>query len=67
MIRIQPRRSPAGNAVEIPPAALVRTHWTLAVCVVCGHEHPRGENARSTCPTCGATLHNLPLYARPAR
>ena len=41
---------------------LVRTHWSLAVCVVCGHEQPRGEHNRATCPGCGAQLRIFPLY-----
>jgi hypothetical protein len=41
---------------------LVRTHWSLAVCVVCGHEQPRGEHNRATCPGCGAQLRVFPFY-----
>jgi len=41
---------------------LVRTHWSLAVCVVCGHEQPRGERNRASCPGCGAQLRTFPLY-----
>jgi predicted RNA-binding Zn-ribbon protein involved in translation (DUF1610 family) len=40
----------------------VRTHWSLAVCVVCGHEQPRGEHNRATCPGCGAQLRIFALY-----
>ena len=50
--------SPPPDAVN----GLIRTHWVLSVCVVCGHEQPHGENHRATCPRCGATLHRLPLY-----
>ena len=46
----------------IPLDGLVRTHWSLAVCVVCGHEQPRGERCRATCPGCGAQLHTFRLY-----
>ena len=45
-----------------PVDGLERTHWTLAVCVVCGHEQPRGEHCRATCPGCGAQLRSFPLY-----
>lgn len=41
---------------------LVRTHWSLAVCVVCGHEQPRGERSRASCPGCGAQLRTFPLF-----
>jgi len=48
-----------------PVDGLVRTHWSLAVCVVCGHEQPRGERSRASCPGCGAQLRNFPLYRGP--
>jgi hypothetical protein len=54
----QPVHSPDQESVD----GLVRTHWTLAVCVVCGHEQPRGEHCRATCPGCGAQLRTFPLY-----
>jgi hypothetical protein len=41
---------------------LIRTHWSLAVCVACGHEQPRGEHNRASCPGCGAQLRVFPLY-----
>ena len=41
---------------------LVRMHWSLAVCVVCGHEQPRGEHSRAICPGCGAQLRIFALY-----
>ena len=46
----------------LPVAGLVRTHWVLSVCVVCGHERPHGERHRATCPTCGAQLRSFALY-----
>jgi hypothetical protein len=46
----------------LPVAGLVRTHWVLSVCVVCGHERPHGERHRATCPTCGAQLRGFALY-----
>jgi len=45
-----------------PIDGLVRTHWSLAMCVVCGHEQPRGERSRASCPGCGAQLRTFPLY-----
>ena len=50
------RPSAESSADARPVAGLVRTHWVLSVCVVCGHEQPRGENSRATCPGCGAQL-----------
>jgi rubrerythrin len=47
---------------RVPVDGLVRTHWALAVCVVCGHEQPRGERSRASCPGCGAQLRTFPLY-----
>lgn len=56
------------NPAPFPPPdterlhGLVRAHWSLALCVVCGHEQPRGEHNRATCPGCGAQLRIFPLY-----
>ena len=56
-------RNPASDEEErVCVDGLVRTHWVLAVCVVCGHEQPRGEHARQTCPGCGAQLRSFALY-----
>lgn len=43
---------------ETPVDGLVRTHWTLGVCVVCGHEHPPAGSAaepaaQAAAPSCG--------------
>ena len=46
----------------LPVAGLVRTHWVLSVCVVCGHERTHGERHHATCPTCGAQLRSFALY-----
>jgi predicted RNA-binding Zn-ribbon protein involved in translation (DUF1610 family) len=54
--------SPSPPPDTEPVRGLVRTHWSLAVCVVCGHEQPRGEHSRATCPGCGAQLRTFPLY-----
>jgi len=58
--RNQPSASSPPDAV--PVAGLVRTHWVLSVCVVCGHERPHGERHRASCPTCGAQLRSFVLY-----
>jgi len=58
--RNQPSPSPPPDAVAV--AGLVRTHWVLSVCVVCGHERPHGERHRASCPTCGAQLRSFALY-----
>ena len=57
--RNQPSSPPADG---LPVTGLVRTHWVLSVCVVCGHERPHGERCRATCPTCGAQLRSFALY-----
>jgi hypothetical protein len=49
-------------ADAVPVTGVIRTHWTLAVCVVCGHEQPRGERCRASCPACGAQLRMFALY-----
>ena len=54
----QPVHTPDRESVD----GLVRTHWSLAVCVVCGHEQPRGEHSRASCPGCGAQLRTFPLF-----
>jgi rubrerythrin len=46
------------NATHAPEAAvecLVRTRYTLVVCVVCGHEHIKAAWHETSCPECGAT------------
>jgi hypothetical protein len=54
----QPSSAPPDS---YPLDGLVRTHWSLAVCVVCGHEQPRGEHSHASC-RCGAQLRTFPLY-----
>ena len=58
--RDQPSPSPPPDAVLV--AGLIRTHWVLSVCVVCGHERLNGERHRAACPACGAQLRSFPLY-----
>lgn len=39
-----------------PPADLVDGRWSLAVCVVCGHDETDGTGrVRITCPDCGSS------------
>ena len=46
-----------------PVTGLICTRYATAVCVVCGHEHVHGPHRdRVTCPVCGATVHEFPLY-----
>ncbi|MGO9788136.1 MAG: hypothetical protein ACLP8S_01045 [Solirubrobacteraceae bacterium] len=61
-----PSQRNASPPVETPDtqplAGLVRTHWMLALCVVCGHERVHGERHHASCPSCGAALHSFALY-----
>ncbi len=59
-MQLQPSQPSAEQEVRVD--ALVRTHWALAVCVVCGHEQIRGERSRASCPGCGAQLRMFPLF-----
>ena len=45
----------ATSAPEAPVEGLVRTRYTLAVCVVCGHEHIHTPRQETSCPECGAS------------
>jgi rRNA maturation protein Nop10 len=40
---------------EAPVDGLVRTRYTLVVCVVCGHERIHRPRQETTCPECGAS------------
>jgi hypothetical protein len=55
-------RPPSPPPDAVPVGGLVRTHWVLSVCVVCGRERPHGEQHRASCPTCGAQLRSFALY-----
>jgi rubrerythrin len=61
-----PSQANASPPVETPDTqpltGLVRTHWMLALCVVCGHERVHGERHYASCPSCGAALHSFALY-----
>ncbi len=54
--------SPPAADDSRPLAGVLRTHWMLAICVVCGHENVHAERHRATCPGCGATLNSFQLY-----
>ena len=40
---------------ETPVDGLVRTRYTLVVCVVCGHERIDTPRQETSCPECGAS------------
>lgn len=42
-------------AAEAPVDGLVRTRYTLVVCVVCGHERVHTARQETSCPQCGAS------------
>lgn len=42
-------------ATEVPVDGLVRTRYTLVVCVVCGHERIHTPRQEISCPQCGAS------------
>ena len=43
------------RAAEAPVDGLVRTRYTLVVCVVCGHERIHAPRNETCCPQCGAS------------
>lgn len=45
----------ASNAPDALVEGLVRTHYTLLVCVVCGHERIHAPRQETCCPECGAS------------
>ena len=42
-------------AREAPVDGLVRTRYTLVVCVVCGHDRILTLREETSCPECGAS------------
>jgi rubrerythrin len=47
-----------GNAIgaeAAPVDGLVRTRYTLVVCVVCGHGRTHTPRQETSCPQCGAS------------
>jgi hypothetical protein len=51
---MQPQAN-ATSALETPVEGLVRTRYTLVVCVVCGHERIHSARQETSCPECGAS------------
>ena len=51
---MQPQAN-ASNALEAPVEGLLRTRYTLIVCVVCGHERVHTPRQQTSCPECWAT------------
>lgn len=45
----------APGAEHAPLDGLIRTRYTLEVCVVCGHEHVHTTSQPTSCPECGAS------------
>ena len=59
---MQPQTN-ATTAFEAPVEGLVRTRYTLVVCVVCGHEHIDTPRQEISCPECGASaLRSFALF-----
>ncbi|MGB0096444.1 MAG: hypothetical protein WBP81_28390 [Solirubrobacteraceae bacterium] len=44
----------ARGAEQAPIDGLIRTRYTLDVCVVCGHERIHTPRTETNCPECGA-------------
>lgn len=45
----------ATRASDAPVDGLVRTRYTLVVCVVCGHERIHTPRQQTSCPDCGGS------------
>jgi hypothetical protein len=45
----------ARGAEQAPIDGLIRTRYTLVVCVVCGHERIHTPRNETCCPECGAS------------
>jgi rubrerythrin len=45
----------ATSTFEVLVEGLVRTRYTLVVCVVCGHERIHTPRQETSCPECGAS------------
>ena len=59
---MQPQTN-ATSAPEAPVEGLVRTRYTLVVCVVCGHERIHTPRQETSCPECGASaLRSFALF-----
>lgn len=53
---MQPQANPT-SARQAPVEGPVRTRYTLAVCVVCGHDRIHTPRQQTSCPECGASAH----------
>jgi rubrerythrin len=53
---MQPQAN-ATSALQAPVDGLVRTRYTLVVCVVCGHERIHTPRQQTSCPECGASAY----------
>ena len=51
-MQVQPNSTRTPGA---PVYGLIRTRYTLVVCVVCGHERIHTTRQETSCPQCGAT------------
>jgi len=49
------RHRNARGAEHAPIDGLIRTRYTLDVCVVCGHERVHTARQETSCPRCGAS------------
>jgi len=50
---MQPQPNPT-RAPEGPVDGLIRTRYTLVVCLVCGQERIHAPRQETSCPECGA-------------
>jgi hypothetical protein len=55
MIRSMQAQPNATRADEVPVHGLVRTRYTLVICVVCGHERLQTARRETSCPDCRST------------
>ena len=45
----------APRAEHAPVDGLIRTRYTLDVCVICGHERVHTPRQQTSCPECGGS------------
>ena len=48
-------RNAPSTSGQPPVEGLIRTRYTLDVCVVCGHERVQTTPQETSCPECGAS------------
>ena len=53
-MQLQPNET---RGAEAPVDGLIRTRYTLDVCVVCGHERVHTPSQQISCPQCGGSAH----------